>query len=207
MKVFRRRLITLVAGLVFAGALAGASLAIDINSLNEPPASGEMALGATDAKVTIIEYASASCSHCAEFHKGTFSILKKDYIDQGKIRFVFREFPHNQAGLAAFMIARCAPKEKYFALLDAIFETQDSWLNKPAEGLFKVARFAGFTKDSFEACVKNKEVADGIMAVRKKAAKEFGVRHTPTLFINGEMLSGEVDIDKIKTIIDPILSE
>ena len=143
--------------------------ALDLTALHAPPAEGEMAMGPETAKVTVIEYASASCPHCANFYKTTFKDLKKDYIDTGKIRFIFREFPHNQPALAAFMVARCAPKEKYFPLIDMFFEQQDSWLQAPLEGLQKIAQLAGFTKESFDACLKNEDVAKGIMAVRDKA--------------------------------------
>ena len=99
-------------------------MAQDLTGLNDPPAFGEMTMGPDTAKVTVIEYASATCPHCAAFYNDTFGALKKEYIDTGKIHFVFREFPHQDAALAAFMLARCAPKEKYFPLIDVFFATQ-----------------------------------------------------------------------------------
>ncbi len=206
MNDLNRRLFVVAAASMMMTPFSSAGLAVDLKSLYEPPASGEMVLGPAGAKVTIIEYASASCPHCAKFAKEVLPALKTDYIDPGKVRFILREFPHNQAGLAGFMIARCAPKEKYFPILDAIFETQDSWLKEPASGLFKIAQFAGFTKTSFDACLKNEAVAKDILAVRDKGAKEFGVKGVPTLFINGELVTGRPDIDNIKRIIDPILA-
>jgi protein-disulfide isomerase len=201
---------TLIRGAVALAGLTGfarASFAdVNLAKLNEPSAIGEMTMGPDDAKVTVIEYASASCPHCANFYKTTFQELKKQYIDTGKIRFVFREFPHNDAGLAAFMVARCAPKEKYFPLVDTFFQTQDSWLENPAEGLFKIAQLAGFTKASFDACLKNDGVAKGIIGVRDKAESEFGVTGIPTFFINGQVLNGETTIGQFKGIIDPLLT-
>jgi len=179
--------------------------AIDIAALHAPPAEGEMAMGPETAKVTVVEYASASCPHCANFYKTTFPDLKKEYIDSGKIRFIFREFPHNQPALAAFMLARCAPKEKYFPLVDMFFTQQDTWLEAPLEGLQKIAQLAGFTKESFDACLKNEAVAKGIIAVRDKAEKDFGVDSIPTFFINGEQLNGETSIDVFRKTIDPLL--
>lgn len=179
--------------------------AIDIAALHAPPAEGEMAMGPETAKVTVVEYASASCPHCANFYKTTFPDLKKEYIDTGKIRFIFREFPHNQPALAAFMLARCAPKEKYFPLVDMFFTQQDTWLEAPLEGLQKIAQLAGFTKESFDACLKNEAVAKGIIAVRDKAEKDFGVDSIPTFFINGELLKGETSIDVFRKTIDPLL--
>ncbi|WP_119388877.1 DsbA family protein [Taklimakanibacter lacteus] len=203
----RYRLLSVVAAFLLIVGLSGASLALDLKSLNDPPGIGEMALGPEDAKVTIIEYYSASCSHCATFHKETFSVLRRDYIDHGRIRFVLREYPLDKASLAASMLARCAPKEKFFAIIDALFETQDAWTKKPATGLRKVARFSGFIPVSFDDCLDSRELAEGILAIRNKAAKEFGVTSTPTLFINGERLTGERDIATIKSIIDPILGK
>jgi protein-disulfide isomerase len=179
--------------------------AVDLAALYTPPANGEMALGPENAKVTIVEYASASCPHCAEFHKTTYQDLKKDYIDTGKVRFVFREFPLNEPALAAFMLARCAPKDKYFPLIDMFFEQQDAWLQAPLEGLQKIAQLAGFTKESFDACLKNEEVAKGILAIRDKAAKDFGVDSTPTFFVNGELVKGETSIEEFRKMIDPLL--
>jgi protein-disulfide isomerase len=207
MNIDRRTLIRGAIALAGLTGLAGVGLAaVDVAKLNEPSPIGEMTMGPDNAKVTVIEYASASCPHCANFYKTTFQELKKQYIDTGKIRFVFREFPHNDAALAAFMIARCAPKDKYFPLIDTYFQTQDSWLENPAEGLFKIAQLAGFTKASFDACLKNEEVAKGIIAVRDKAESEFGVTGIPTFFINGKILNGEATFDQFKKVIDPQLT-
>jgi protein-disulfide isomerase len=207
MDIDRRTLIRGAIALAGLTGLAGVGLAaVDVAKLNEPSPIGEMTMGPDNAKVTVIEYASASCPHCANFYKTTFQELKKQYIDTGKIRFVFREFPHNDAALAAFMIARCAPKDKYFPLIDTYFQTQDSWLENPAEGLFKIAQLAGFTKASFDACLKNEEVAKGIIAVRDKAESEFGVTGIPTFFINGKILNGEATFDQFKKVIDPQLT-
>ena len=202
----RRQLILGAAMLVATTGLASSGhAAIDIAALHAPPAEGDMTMGPENAKVTVVEYASASCPHCANFYKTTFPDLKKDYIDTGKIRFIFREFPHNQPALAAFMLARCAPKEKYFPLIDMFFTQQDTWLEKPLEGLQKIAQLAGFTKESFDACLKNEAVAKGILAVRDQADKDFGVNSIPTFFINGELLKGETSIDEFRKKIDPLL--
>jgi protein-disulfide isomerase len=185
-------------------ALAGPALAQDTSKLNQPSPLGEMALGPENAKVTVIEYASASCPHCANFHKTVFQELKRDYIDTGKIRFIVREFPHNDAGLAAFMIARCAPKDKYFPIMSMIYEQQEMWFQNPREGLFKIAQLAGFTQENFDACLKNEEVAKGILAVRQ-TAENLGVDSIPTFFINGEKHGGEIKYEDFKKIIDPLL--
>jgi protein-disulfide isomerase len=206
MKKFTKR--DVIFGSVAAAGLAlGAPLAfaaVDLAVLNAAPAEGDMAMGPDTAKVTVIEYASASCPHCAAFYKDVFPTLKTEYIDTGKIHFIFREFPHNDAALAAFMVARCAPKEKYFPLVDVFFTTQDVWLQNPLEGLTKIAQQAGFTKESFDACLKNEAVAKNILAVRT-TADGLGVTGIPTFFINGEMLDGEKTIDVLRAKIDPLL--
>jgi protein-disulfide isomerase len=163
-----------------------------------------MALGPDDAKVTVIEYASATCPHCAAFHKDTFGKLKTEYIDTNKIRFVFREFPLNDAAMAAFMIARAAPKEAYFPLIDIYFTTLETWAASPAEGLFNIARQAGFTREKFDATLKDEALANKIIAIRDGGAK-FGVQGTPTFFINGELFDGERSIEAFRARIDPLL--
>jgi protein-disulfide isomerase len=205
MRIKRR---DLLAGSVAAAALAAtasSASAVDLKALNEPPPFGEMTMGPDTAKVTVIEYASASCPHCAAFAKDTFPTLKKDYIDTGKIKYVFREFPHNDAALAAFMVARCAPKEKYFPLIDIFFATQEEWLKDPLAGLTKISQQAGMTKEQFDACLKNETVAKQVLDVRKKG-ESFGVTSIPTFFINGELMKGESSIEEMKKVIDPLLT-
>ena len=133
-KLNKRHVIFGSAALASLALGAASSFAQDLTGLNDPPAFGEMTMGPDTAKVTVIEYASATCPHCAEFYNETFLTLKKEYIDTGKIKFVFREFPHQDAALAAFMLARCAPKEKYFPLIDVFFATQAQWTQNPLGG-------------------------------------------------------------------------
>jgi protein-disulfide isomerase len=177
----------------------------DLAKLNEAPAIGEMTIGVETAKVTIIEYASASCPHCAAFFKEVYVPLKKDYIDTGKVRFIFREFPHNDLGLAAFMVARCAPKDKYFSLVDKLFETQDKWMSDPVNELKLIAQGAGMSEAEFDACLKNEKVMLDIQAIRKRG-EEVGVNSIPTIFINGERFDGDRSIEAMKTKIDPLLN-
>src|SRR6478736_5031450 len=147
MTLNRRQLLIFGGGLVVAGGLAawlfggdklpggvpGAKAAApDLSTLLEPPALGDRVLGRTDAPVTIVEYASATCPHCAAFHKDVFPQLKSEFIDTGKVRFIFREFPFDDLALAAFMLARCAPPDKYFPMIDVLFEQQKVWASKEA---------------------------------------------------------------------------
>ncbi len=178
----------------------------DLSKLNEPPANGERPMGSDTAKVTIIEYASASCPHCAAFNNDVLPELKKEYIDTGKVRYLLREFPHNDAALGGFMIARCAPPERYHAIVDVLFHTQEKWVPNPFEGLKEIALQSGFTEDSFNACVKNVDVAKGILAERDRGAS-FGVQGIPHIFINGVAYDGDRTFEAMKAVIDPLLAQ
>lgn len=209
MKTISRRNILLagaaVAGLAATPAWAEAPTTVDLAELLKPPALGDMALGADDgAKVTIVEYASATCPHCAAFHKDVWPKLKADYIDNKKIRFIFREFPLNDPALAAFMIARAAPKESYFPLIDVFFDTLQTWAQDPATGLLNIAKQAGFSQEKFDATLKDEKLAKGIMEIRDGGVK-FGVQGTPTFYVNGKRLDGEVTYDTLKGEIDKLL--
>ena len=210
MKMITRRSV-LLAGAAGAALAATPALAqeegapVDLAELLKPPALGDMALGADEgAKVTIVEYASATCPHCAAFHKDVWPKLKADYIDTGKIRFIFREFPLNDPALAAFMIARAAPKESYFPLIGVFFDTLETWAKDPANGLLNIAKQAGFTQEKFDATLKDEKLAKGIMEIRDAGAK-FGVQGTPTFFLNGKPMRGEVTYDSLKADIDKLL--
>ena len=208
MKTLSRRSILLagaaLAGLAVAPAVAEeAAKPVDPAELLKPPALGDMALGADEGatKVTIVEYASATCPHCAAFHKDVWPKLKADYIDNNKIRFIFREFPLNDPALAAFMIARAAPKESYFPLIGVYFDTLETWAQDPANGLLNIAKQAGFTQEKFEATLKDEKLAKGIMEIRDGGVT-FGVKGTPTFFINGKPFEGEITYDAMKAEID-----
>ena len=204
----RRQLLAGAAVLGFGAAATSAFAAdakIDLSDLATAPKEGDMALGPDTAKVTLIEYGSASCPHCAEFYKDTYTKLKTDYIDTNKIKFIFREFPHNDQGMAAFMLARCSPKEKYFPLLDIFFTTQEKWVPDAFNGLKAIAQQTGMSADDFDKCLKNKDVAQGIWDVRQKASDSYGVTGIPTLFINGKSYDGERTFDAMKKAIDPLL--
>ncbi len=203
-EISRRQLLLGTAAIAMT-AYSMPALAVDLAELNKPPAIGEMALGADEgAKVTLIEYASATCPHCAAFHKDVWKKLKAEYVDTKKIRFIFREFPLNDAATAAFMIARAAPKESYFPLMDIYFETLETWAQNPAEGLLNIAKQAGFTQEKFNMTLKDQALARSILAIRDDGAK-FGVKGTPAFFLNGEMFEGERTYEAFKAAIDPLL--
>jgi protein-disulfide isomerase len=174
--------------------------------LMAPGPLGEQVLGQADAPVTIIEYASMTCPHCAHFHETTYPELKKRYIDTGKVRFIFREFPLDPLAAAGFMLARCAGEGKYFPMIETLFAQQKDWVvQKPLEPLLAIARQAGFTKESFDACLANQKVLDGIEEVRSRGVQKFQVNSTPTFFINGKKLSGAPTIEELSKQIESYL--
>ena len=167
---------------------------------------GDQAMGAENAPVTIIEYASMTCPHCAQFQARTFPKLKERYIDTGKVRFIFREFPLDPLAAGAFMLARCADKDKYFPIIDLLFSTQRDWVvPNPLQPLLNVAKQAGYTEETFNACLKNQQVLDGIQNVRDRAAKVLNVESTPTFFVNGKRVLGDVSIEDLEKEMKPYL--
>ena len=148
-----------------------------------------------------------TCPHCAHFQETTFPELKKRYIDTGKVRYIFREFPLDSLAAAAFMLARCAgetDKTKYFALVDTLFRQQRTWaVEKPLAPLFAIAKQAGFTQQTFDACLSNQKMLDGIESIRQRAANQFKVESTPTFFINGTKVPGALSIEDMAKLIDP----
>jgi protein-disulfide isomerase len=188
--------------------LAEMALAQEISpvELLQPSPLGDRQLGPDNAPVTIVEYASLTCPHCAHFAETTFPELKKRYIDTGKVRYIFREFALNPLDAGAIMLARCLDKSKYFDFIDVLFRTQEKWVvQRPIEPLLAIAKQAGFTKETFDACLKNQKMLDDIEAQRNRASEKFGVNSTPTFFINGKIARGGVSIEEMEKLIKPYL--
>lgn len=179
---------------------------VDMAELLKPGALPEKQLGKDDAKVTIVEYASMTCPHCAHFAMTTFPELKTKYIDTGKARYILREFPFDPSAEAGFMLARCS-KDNYFAMVDVLFKQQPSWVgvNNTKEALLQISKLAGFTQESFESCLTDQKLLDDVRAVQKRGADEFKVDSTPTFFINGKTYKGAMSIEEMSAIIDPLL--
>jgi protein-disulfide isomerase len=188
--------------------LAGAAHAQTISSL-ELMAKGaldDIAMGSETAPVTIIEYASMTCPHCAAFENTVFPKLKEKYIDTGKVRFILREFPLDGLAAAAFMLARCAGPDKYYPMVETLFAQQAKWaVRNPLEPLMAIAKQAGFTQQSFEACINNKDQLNKVQQVRDRASQKFKVKATPTFFINGELHEGGMSIEDLDKAIEPFI--
>lgn len=170
----------------------------------------ELTLGPPDAKVTVVEYASMTCSHCAHFANDVWPQFKKKYVDTGKVYFVFREFPLDNLAAAASMLARCAGDDKTFPLIEVLFEKQSEWAfseGNPVPKLFELAKQAGFTQESFDKCLTDQKLLDNITARRKRASEVFGVSSTPTFFINGKRLIGSPTMASFDKMIEPLLAK
>lgn len=166
----------------------------------------DQALGDANAPVTVVEYASLSCSHCRQFHDETFPEVKKRYIDTGKVRFIYRDFPLDQFATAGAMLARCS-EDKYFAVVAAFFSQQEQLLSAqdPLEWLKGFGKQVGFSEETLEACLSNQELMDNILAVRQRASEKFGVNSTPTFFFNGKIKRGALTIEEFEKEIEPLV--
>jgi protein-disulfide isomerase len=210
-----RRRFTMMATSALAG-LAGFQVPLLRAAVAAPSAAdiamagplGDIWLGSSDAKCTIIEYASMTCTHCAAFHHDTWPKLKSTYIDTGKVHFTLREFPLDPLAAAGFMLARCAGNDKYYAMIDLLFDKQNDWafVQKPVDALAALTKQAGFTQKSFEECLKNQQIRAGVEAVRSRADTILGVNATPTFFINGKKYDGEMSFEAMDKIIAPIVN-
>ncbi len=180
---------------------------IDVAKLMEPGPLPEMSIGKADAKVTIVEYMSMTCPHCARFHNETFDAIKAKYVDGGQVRFVVREFPFDPRAAAAFMLARCAPEGQYFPMVSMLFKQQETWAaaQNGRDALLQMSKLAGFTQESFEACLTNQKLLDDVNATMQKGGKDYGVAATPTFFINGKKYSGEMSVATMSGLIDSML--
>ena len=164
-------------------------------------------LGKADAPVTIVEYASMTCPHCAHFHATTLPELKTKYIDTGKARLIFREFPFDPRAEAGFMLARCS-NDNYFPMVDVLFKQQQNWasVENAKDALLQISKLAGFSQESFEACLTDQKLLDDVRAVREaRVEEEFKVDSTPTFFINGNTYKGALTIAEMSAIIDGML--
>jgi protein-disulfide isomerase len=164
---------------------------VSVEELMKPGPLPDLVLGKADAPITIVEYASMTCGHCASFHNKVLPAIKEKYIDTGKARLIMREFPLDPLAAAASMLARCIGGEKTFPLISALFAKQDEWafVRDPRPELFKFAKQVGFTQESFDQCLADKKLLADIEAITTRG-RTLGVNSTPTFFINGHKLAG-----------------
>jgi len=180
---------------------------VSATELAVPGPLGDVWQGPESAKVTIIEYASLTCSHCAHFHKTTYPELKKRYVDSGQVRFTLREFPLDPLATAGFMLARADSSARYYPITDLLFETQQGWafVPKPLDALTQTMKQAGFSQEKVETVLRDQKLYDAVNAVKNRGADTFKVDSTPTFFVNGQRIKGAASIDELEKIIKPIL--
>ena len=166
----------------------------------------DIPMGSATAPVTMIEYASMTCPHCAAFAVTTFPKLKEKYIDTGKVKYIMREYPLDGLAAAAFMLARCGGPDKYYPLIETLFAQQQKWaIREPIPPLLAIAKQAGFTQQSFEACINDKGQLAKVQQMRDRGSQKFKVDSTPTFFINGERHPGAMSIEEIDKIVAPLI--
>ena len=215
--IITRRAFTAALSLAGLAGIAGLSplrfiaeaMAQSAADVAKPVSLPDMVLGPVDAKVTITEYASMTCPHCAAFNAEVFPKIKSEFIDTGKIRYIFREFPLDIKAAAGSMLSRCIAKgdaAKYFAVTDLLFRQQNDWVVKnTTETLGRIGKQAGLSQQQVEDCLKDQKLLDKIAADQKFAAEVLKVSSTPTFFINGEMLKGEQSFEEFSKRINSML--
>ena len=215
--IITRRAFTAALSLTGLAALAGFSplrliaeaMAQSASDVAKPQSLPDMALGPANAPVTITEFASMTCPHCAAFNAEVFPKIKSEYIDPGKIRYVFREFPLDIKAAAGSMLSRCIAKDdagKYFAVTDLLFKQQADWVMKnTTETLTRIGKQAGLSQQAVEDCLKDQALLDKIAADQKYASEVLKVDSTPTFFINGEKIKGETSFEEFDKKIKSLL--
>ena len=168
-------------------------------------------IGDPEAPITIIEYASMSCSHCANFHNDTLEDLKKEYIDTGKVKFIFRDFPFNYPALAGSMMMRCVPDNVRYDYMNALYKLQKNWVNrdnsKTRAELYKIMQSGGMKQEEFDACLSDVNLENDLLEGVMNAQREFNIRSTPSFIVNGNLVEGNKNTKEFRQIIDKILSE
>lgn len=192
---------------MIAGAAAAATLGLPMGAQAASFAKGDMIMGRENAPITIIEYASMTCPHCANFHHNIFPKLKAEWIDTGKVKFIFREFPFDRRGLDAAALARCGGKRSFFKFIDTLFQTQREWA-RASDGraaLAQIGRLGGISQKRFDACMADRGLQDLLLQSRQTAVNKYSVNATPTLIINGEKFRDHSDWDDVNEHLKSLL--
>jgi protein-disulfide isomerase len=195
-------------GALAEGAAPDPDRTVDMATVLKPGPLPELSIGDSSG-VPVVEYGSLTCPHCAVFAREIFPQLKKDYIDTGKVRFIFREFSRNPLDVAAFVLARCIGDDKAYAAIELLFSQQDKWafVDKPLEPLIAAMRPTGLTHDQAMECLKDQKKADAMVAIEKRATEDTKMNGTPTFVIDGKVYGGELSIDQLKMILDPLIKK
>ena len=198
------RILSIVFFIVFFILPISAATVLDITE-------DDLVIGDKNAPITIIEYASLSCSHCANFHKNTLPDIKKEYVDTGKVRFVFRNFPYDPPSLIGSVILKCVPKDVRYDYMNVLFLLRKNWVvsdnAKSTQELYKIMQSGGMSKEDFDNCLKRDDLANQIIKGRIDVQNEFNIQSTPSFLINGNLVEGNKSIKEFRQIINKILSE
>ena len=168
----------------------------------------EIFLGNKDAKVTVIEYASMTCIHCANFHKNIYPKIKENYIDTNKIKFIYRDFPLDKQALFGSVLAKCAPKEKYFDFVQLILSTQKKWITSDdtfIDKLKNIGKLAGLTESKINNCFKDEQIVDNIINTRNFAERKYNISSTPSFIINNKKYSA-MSYENFEKIIENLIN-
>src|ERR1700744_1891353 len=181
---------------------------MDMATVLKPGPLPELTMGDASG-IPVIEYGSLTCPHCGTFCREVFPQLKKDYINTGKVRFIFREFSRNPLDVAAFVLARCIGDDKAYAAIELLFSQQDKWafVDKPLAPLIAAMRPAGLSHEQARPCVKDQDKANAIVPIGKRGTDEVKMTGTPTFVIDGKVYGGELSIDQLKAILDPLIKK
>ncbi len=201
--VFAVAFAALVVGAQWPGSGSGQAMAADAPAIYPD----DMYMGKPDAKVTVIEFASLSCPHCAAFNNDVLPKIKTDYMDKGLVRWVYRDFPLNRDAFLAAILTHCASPIRYFSLVDSLFHSQSFWETQPdvLVALKQIGASEGVDEKTFDACIDNQELKDKILARYKEAGDKYQVNATPSFLINGKLYSGEMPYEDFKKILDEAL--
>jgi protein-disulfide isomerase len=198
------RILSIVLFIVFFILPISATTVLDITE-------DDLVIGDKNAPITIIEYASLSCSHCANFHNNTLPDIKKEYVDTGKVRFVFRNFPYDPPSLIGSVILKCVPKDVRYDYMNVLFLLRKNWVisdnAKSTQELYKIMQSGGMSKEDFDNCLKRDDLANQIIKGRIDVQNEFNIQSTPSFLINGNLEQGNKSVKEFRQIIDKILSE
>lgn len=185
---------------------------VDVAELMAPGPLPEHSIGKATAPVTIVEYSSMTCTHCAQFYGEIFEPLKKKYIDTGQVRFIMREFPLDPVASMAFALPRCQPEDKYDTVIKALFAKQKDWSfpkdeKKSKKAMFKVVKPLGFTQKTFDACIADPKLNQAFTEIRNKGKDKFFVKGVPAFYVNGVKMQGEKTLEGFDKTLEPLLKK
>ena len=196
---------TLLRGLLAAVALLGLAGV----AMAETPVLGDVPLGNPNAPVTVIEYASLTCPHCAHFNDVTMPEVKKKLIDTGKIQLIYRDFPLDQMAVRAAMLARCGGASSYHGFIDVLFRQQIEWAaaKDPNAALRQIGRLGGISDKAFDACMADKQVEDAVLNSRLQAQQKYQIDSTPSFVIGGKVHAGALSFDEFDKLVEPLIEK